>query len=212
MRSRSAGLTCSLVAAVMLSTVADGRAEEQHDYVGHAKCKTCHGKELMGNQVGEWKKSPHRQAFEILKSPESQAIAEAQGISGPAHEADACLSCHSTAHGVPPARMAYELKVSDGVQCESCHGPGRDYRKKKLMSDEKLAHAKGLWYPGDDDAICTACHNSKSPTWDTGRYTLPDGTTAGFDPVQAREKIAHPIPAHVKGRYIELEKQQKAAK
>lgn len=209
---RSAAMAFGLVVAAMLAAAADGRAAEEHDYIGNAKCKTCHGKELIGNQFGEWKKSAHHRAFETLKSPESQAIAVAQGIDGPAQEADACLSCHSTAHGVPPARMAYELKLSDGVQCESCHGPGRDFRKKKIMSDEELAHANGLWHAGDDDAICTACHNAKSPTWDTGRYTLPDGTTAGFDPAQGREKIAHPIPEDVKGRYIELEKQQKEAK
>ena len=53
MRSRVVGMVWGLVAAVVLSAAGDGRAAEEHDYVGYAKCKTCHGKELIGNQVSE---------------------------------------------------------------------------------------------------------------------------------------------------------------
>ena len=105
--------------------------------------------------------------------------------------------------------MAYDLETADGVQCESCHGPGRDYRKKKIMSDVEKARAKGLWDAENDAAICTACHNEKSPTFDPERYTLPDGTTTGFDFEQAKARVPHEIPEHVKGRYVELEEEEK---
>jgi hypothetical protein len=185
------------------------RAEPEHDYVGVGKCKSCHGKELMGDQVATWRDGPHGGAFETLRSPQSLAIAEELGLPGPPHEAGECLSCHATPYGVAPARLAFDLDLADGVQCESCHGPGRDYRKKKIMSDLDLARSKGLWDIASDEARCTACHNERSPTFDATRYTLPDASRVGFDFDQAKERIVHSIPEDVKGHYVELEKELK---
>jgi hypothetical protein len=95
------------------------------------------------------------------------------------------------------------------VQCESCHGPGADYRKKKVMSDRDRAKANGLWSPEKNPAVCMTCHNHKSPTFDPMRYALPDGTHSGFDFKQALTRISHPIPEEVRGRYIELEREHK---
>jgi hypothetical protein len=83
------------------------------------------------------------------------------------------------------------------VQCESCHGPGSEYRKKTVMADQKKAVAAGLVLPEKDEKVCTKCHNKDSPTWDAAK---------GFDFEAAKKKIAHPIPKDVKGHYIELEK------
>jgi hypothetical protein len=116
-----------------------------------------------------------------------------------------------TGHGVAAAQIRYPLKASDGVQCESCHGPGNDYRKKKVMSDEKKAIAAGMWQPGDEEKICTTCHNQKSPSWDPKKFKLANGSTVGFDFEQAKEKIAHPIPKDVKGHYLEIVAKRKAA-
>ncbi len=182
-----------------------------HQYVGASKCKTCHKKELMGDQYGTWSDGPHAEAFETLEEDDSTALAAKLGVAGPASEASECLSCHVTAFGQPAEAFYKDLEFEDGVQCESCHGPGRDYRKKKIMSDPEQAKAKGLWDPGAHAKICTECHNPRSPTWDPARYTLPDGTTAGFHFEQAKTRIAHPIPEDVKGRYLELEKAQKEA-
>lgn len=178
----------------------DRYAADEHAYVGAAKCRTCHKKALIGNQYGYWlERDPHRNAWETLESPESIALAKAQGIEGPPTQAGECLHCHQTGFGLSPARFAYRLAPEDGVQCESCHGPGRDYRKKKIMSDPERSASEGLWPAGDDPAICTACHNPESPTF------------RGFDFEEAKAQIAHPIPADVKGHFIELEKAAKKA-
>ena len=195
--------------ATLLAT-APAQAGREHDWVGVEKCRTCHEKELMGDQVSVWSKGPHRRAYETLKSAESLAIAERLGLEQPPQQSDACLRCHVSAHGVPPLRVAHPLEPSDGVQCESCHGPGRDYRKKRVMSNRKKAARKGLWDAGTDAAICTACHNEESPTFDSARYALPDGSTVGFDFEQAKQRYPHQIPEHVKGRFIELEEEEKA--
>ncbi len=181
---------------------------QDHQYVGAKKCRTCHKKELIGNQYGKWKESAHAEAIAALKTEEAIEAARERGIAGPPHEAKECLKCHATAFGLEAAQMKYTLNVADGVQCESCHGPGADYRKKKIMSDRDKAVAAGLVIP--DAETCVGCHNDESPSWDPTRYKLADGTTVGFDFEQAKEKIAHPIPEDVKGRYVELEKKQRA--
>ena len=173
-------------------------AEGDHHFVGADKCKTCHKKELIGNQYGVWLDGPHHRAYLTLRGEAAQAVAAERGLAVPPHEADDCLRCHTTSHGVPPERMANVLVPADSVQCESCHGPGADYRKKKIMSDRDKSIAAGMWEPGNEEKVCLTCHNDESPTWDAAK---------GFDYAAAKKKIAHPIPEDVKGRYIELEKE-----
>lgn len=174
-----------------------------HQYVGVADCGKCHKKELMGDQLAVWKKGPHAKAFETLKGDEAAKIAKERKLAAPAHETADCLKCHVTAFGAPASAFKKKpLKQSDGVQCESCHGPGSDYRKKKVMADYDKSVAAGMWDPGKDEKVCLACHNDESPTWDPAK---------GFDFAAAKEKIAHPIPEDVKGHYLEKEKAQKAA-
>ncbi len=199
----AATLVLGLVAAVAAS------AAEPHRYVGVRKCATCHKKELIGNQVAAWRELPHARAYATLESERSRAIAANLSLTAPPAQAPECLRCHVTAHGAPPSRFAYQLDPTDGVQCESCHGPGRDFRKKKIMSDRKKALAKGLWPADEDPAICITCHNPQSPTWDPERFTLDDGRSVGFDFELGKKRIAHPIPEDVKGNYLELEEEQK---
>ena len=105
--------------------------EVAHRYVGVRKCRTCHKKELLGNQVEAWRGGPHQPAYATLENEHSALLAKQLDLKLPAHESPACLRCHVTAYALPEAAFAYELDLVDGVQCESCHGPGRDYRKKK---------------------------------------------------------------------------------
>jgi hypothetical protein len=193
-----------LVAILGLLLIAGTAHAQTKDfkYVGVKKCKTCHKKELIGDQFGEWQKGQHSKAFETLKSEKALEVAKEKGLAGPPHEADDCLKCHVTGHGKPPAAFKKKpLAAKDGVQCESCHGPGSGYRKKKIMSDYDKSVANGMWDPGKDEKICTACHNDESPTWDAAK---------GFDYEAAKKEFAHLIPEDVKGKYLEIEKKRKA--
>jgi hypothetical protein len=188
-------------AALALLFLLASPALAEHKYIGAKDCGRCHKKELIGDQYGEWQKADHSKAFEVLKSDKAVELAKKKGITTPPHETDQCVKCHATAHGVTPEMTAKApLKLSDGVQCESCHGPGSDYRKKKTMSDHDKAVAAGMWEPGKNEKICLACHNDESPTWDPAK---------GFDYKAAKKAIAHPIPEAVKGRYLEAEKEAK---
>jgi hypothetical protein len=183
----------SFVLAAGVASAADAK------YVGAKGCKTCHKKELIGDQYGAWENAKHSKAFEALKSDKAVAIAKEKGIAGPPSEAKECLKCHMTAFGADASAFAKKpLAASDGVQCESCHGPGSLYKKKKTMADHDKSVAAGMWEP--NEKTCTGCHNDESPSF------------AGFNYKEAFEKIKHPIPAEVKGKYIEVEKKLKEEK
>jgi len=195
---------------IVIGVPADAASKEPK-YVGAKKCKSCHKKELIGNQYKAWAEAKHAGAFESLASDEALKEAKEAGITTPPQEAEECLKCHATAAIVKAEELAKKpLKMTDGVQCESCHGPGSLYRKKKVMADHDKSVAAGLVIP--DEEVCLKCHNDESPSWDPKKYELADGSTAGFDFDQAAEEIAHMIPEDVKGKYIEIEKKRKAEK
>lgn len=159
-------------------------------YVGTKSCKMCHKKPEEGEQFTKWQESPHAKAFEKLASPEAKEAAKKLGIDDP-QKSGKCLSCHSTAYNWTESVANAELPVEEGVTCESCHGPGKNYKKKEIMKDKAQAKVNGLL---DAKESCKLCHNDKSPSWKADRYTLKDGTKAGFDFDQAYEKIKHPVP------------------
>ena len=158
-------------------------AAEEFDYVGAANCKMCHNKDASGKQWDLWAASPHAKAYTTLASEQSLAIAKKMGIDNP-QQADACLRCHVTAHGVPAERIGRRFSIEEGIGCESCHGPGSAYNKlpakRQLMAGEIKPESIGLVEP--NEALCLQCHNDQSPTF------------KGFDYKAALKAIAHPYP------------------
>ena len=187
---RAAALIGLAVSTLCLS-VAASAADVEHDYVGAAKCKTCHKKDGIGNQYGVWLDGKHSKAYETLAGEQAGKWAAEAGVDDPQND-DKCVKCHVTAHGVPEERLSKKFDKTLGVQCEACHGAGKDYRKKKIMIDLDLAKSKGLVIPEEKD--CVTCHNDESPAWKPDRYTRDDGSKVGFDFDQAAKAIAHPVP------------------
>jgi YD repeat-containing protein len=183
--------TIGLMLLVFAFLLPKSAAAGEHEYTGFKKCKSCHKKEAIGNQIGVWMESKHAKAYETLATEKSKKWAAEAGVGDPQTD-ERCIKCHSTAHGVPDDMVSKKFDRTAGVQCESCHGPGKDYRKKKIMIDHDKAVEKGLILP--TAAVCTTCHNDESPAWDPKRYTLADGSTTGFDYDQAAKAIAHPVP------------------
>jgi hypothetical protein len=175
------GLSLGL-AALLAFACARGAAAEApaHAYVGAEKCKMCHNSPAKGAQFTKWTESKHSKAFATLAGEEAKKFAAAKGIADPQKDAQ-CLRCHVTGTGAPADKLTDKYKAADGVTCESCHGPGGDYWKMDVMKDLAKATAAGLVMP--NEATCTTCHNSESPTF------------KGFDFAAMKEKIAHPNPA-----------------
>lgn len=155
-------------------------------YAGQAKCKACHSMKKHGEMHGIWKRSLHARAYQTLLSPEAKAIAEARGLGDPAKEKD-CLRCHVSAHDVKAERIQRGFKIRDGVQCETCHGPGADHvrlRQKDLNAPAwrpELSRGE-IRLPSEKD--CRACHNPDSPTFEAH----------GFDFAKALGQIRHLHP------------------
>jgi len=189
----------TLALAGMLSSV--NAAEKTHDFVGAKKCKMCHNKPKVGDQYKIWLDTKHAKAFESLASEDAKKAAKKAGVKDP-QKSGKCLKCHSTAYNhqetiaknlkVKKSTGEPYLTVEEGVSCETCHFAGSDYKKKKIMKDEKLAVANGL--NPEPKKMCLKCHNDESPFWDPARFKLADGKTAGFDFDQAWEKIKHLRP------------------
>lgn len=116
---------------------ADSTTKVKHEYVGEKKCKICHKKDGIHPS---WLETEHAKAWDALK-PEDQKNKE-------------CVGCHSTG-------TTAKGELLTGVQCEACHGPGNDYKKKKIMEDQKASIANGLLIP--DEATCKICHNENVP-------------------------------------------------
>lgn len=134
-----------LVALVSLvAAVAVAQEKAKPTFVGAEKCaKMCHKA-----QYESWLTTKHAKAFETLK-PEEQKKAE-------------CVKCHTT------GALADGTQLT-GVQCESCHGAGSDYKKPTIMAKAKwaadpagqlkLAQEAGLVVP--DEKVCVTCHTKE---------------------------------------------------
>lgn len=175
-------LVCLLPAAGVLDASETGKV--QREFVGATKCKMCHKTPEQGQQFAIWEASAHAKAYATLAGEKAKEIAKAKGIADP-QKADECLQCHVTGHGVAAEFLGTKYDVAEGVSCESCHGAGGDYYKKKTMegiaSGEIEAASVGLVKP--DEKLCQQCHNEKSPTYKEFKFA------------ERVKQIAHPTPA-----------------
>lgn len=187
---KAAWVAGMLVAAV--GATAWAQSPDPTLYVGTKGCGMCHKKEEAGNQLAKWQESGHAKAFATLGTPEAKEAGKKVGVDDP-QTSGKCLKCHATAYNFTETLAGIEkIAVEDGVTCESCHGPGKNYKSKEVMKDRKQAEANGMIYPATKN--CTKCHNDQSPTWKADRYTKKDGSKTGFDEEQAAKKIEHPNP------------------
>ena len=119
---------------------------QDFEYVGAKKCKMCHNKDAKGAQYKQWASSVHAKAMESLSAEEAKD--------------PQCLKCHST-YGSVDQDLILTLKVTEGVSCESCHGPGSKYFPSGIMKNQAKSIAKGLILPTEE--VCVTCHNDESP-------------------------------------------------
>ena len=110
-----------------------------HSFVGTETCGMCHKSEKQGEQIDIWKTSAHSKAYETLKTAEADSIAKAKGLSTNAILSEACLKCHVSGYNINASLKTAKFKMEDGVQCETCHGAGADFKNLKVMKDQKVA-------------------------------------------------------------------------
>jgi len=131
----------------------DKAAAPAHAFIGVKKCMMCHKGEVKGNVHEKWLASKHAKAYQTLVDKKDGSEKKAE-----------CLVCHTTGFNaggyVPGAPTAAEF---EGVQCESCHGAGADF---KLTHGKDPAGAAKLGLVSKpNEATCKTCHNETSPTF-----------------------------------------------
>jgi len=147
--------------------------------VGAKTCGQCHSSAEKGDQFGLWLRSAHASSYAILGTSSAWEIASKAGLQGNPQAEIECLFCHATGFGQPPSGFAESFQAEEGVQCESCHGPGSDYSKDFVMRNRNDALAAGLVLP--DEKTCFPCHNGECPA-----------SSENFDFDPAVKAIAHP--------------------
>ena len=157
-------------------------AQTEHGYVGTSTCGMCHKSEKQGSQLSIWQNSKHASAYEALNTAKADEIAKSKGFQTKAIETPECLKCHTSGYNVDAKLIGDKFKITDGVQCETCHGPGADYKSKKVMENRDDAIANGLMVPANIEEFCITCHNAESPTyvefnfetmWDKIKHQVP---------------------------------------
>ena len=116
-------------------------------YVGADACKTCH---LAA--YDRWSLSRHAQAYDALQRVNK------------AFDAD-CIGCHTVGFNRDGGFIDAEVTTNlANVQCESCHGAGRDH----VATQGKKRSENNGW---EKAAICAQCHVEKhSPDFKVDAY------------------------------------------
>jgi hypothetical protein len=166
---RWAGLTRAL--SILFVLLAAGPAPAAGRYEGVASCagSTCHGraegdgKVVRQDELRIWQEpsarsGAHSRAFAALASARGQRIARTLGL-GNAETARACLGCHVTTTSPSGTRF----QPSDGVGCESCHGPSSGwiashYAVGASHAANLAAGMVALDQPGTRASVCLDCH------------------------------------------------------
>ncbi|MBK8958439.1 MAG: hypothetical protein IPM80_08360 [Proteobacteria bacterium] len=168
---RGMGVALTLLLSLGALTV---YAEESPDgppkYLGVVTCagSTCHG---AGRPVGDarisqteflsWHRDDaHSKAYRVLIEDKGQRIARNLGIDNAAN-APECLTCHATF--VPAEVRGKRFQLSDGVGCESCHGPaskwlGQHVTGEASREDNIRAGMVRTEEPVTRANLCLACH------------------------------------------------------
>jgi hypothetical protein len=144
----------------------------QHDakYVGPGSCSAvaCHGgiqpssvTKVMQNEYSTWVTADkHAHAYMALTEPLGKQIALTLKL-GPADKAQRCLVCHALS--VPSAQKAREFDVTEGVSCESCHGPASQWIGPHIQATASHSKMVSLGLYDNKNIVdrtekCLTCH------------------------------------------------------
>ena len=141
-----------------------------HKYVGPGSCSAvaCHGgiaprktTKVLQNEYSTWvTEDKHARGYTVLSEPLGRQMSAILKI-GPAEKAQRCLVCHALS--VSESERAREFDASEGVSCESCHGPSSAWLGPHVQAGAKhpdmvklgLVDNKNLAARSEE---CLTCH------------------------------------------------------
>ena len=109
--------------------------QQENGYASAAACQQCHEQEYL-----QWSATRHAFAYQTLLKKERYFDA-------------GCVSCHTTGFGYPTGfQIGDQNATLEGVQCETCHGPGKQH-----VGNPKKSNIRS----GADTSLCLQCHDTK---------------------------------------------------
>jgi hypothetical protein len=145
-------------------------ASAGYKYVGPGSCSAsaCHGgiqprdtTKVLQNEYSTWiVQDRHSRAYTVLTQPLAQRMAVILKIGAP-EKAQKCLVCHALAP--PPAEMGRQFDPSEGVSCESCHGPSSLWLGPHVQASARHAEMVKLGLVDNKNLVvraekCLTCH------------------------------------------------------
>ena len=109
--------------------------DQQNGYVSATACQRCHQQEYL-----QWSATRHAFAYETLLKKER-------------YFDSGCVSCHPTGFGYSTGfQIGDHDSTLKGVQCETCHGPGKQH-----VGNPKKSNIRS----SADTSLCLECHDTK---------------------------------------------------
>ena len=146
-----------------------GATETPANFLGANSCASasCHGGGgAKQNQFLVWSlKDFHSQRPPAtLATARAKQIADALVIKDPTSDAR-CTTCHAPLNSVPEKLRGENFKISEGVSCESCHGPAESWlrghtRTDWTRADRTAAGMRDLQNLYVRANTCVACHQN----------------------------------------------------
>jgi nitrate/TMAO reductase-like tetraheme cytochrome c subunit len=117
-----------------------GQESTADEFVGDKKCVSCHPSEHQVTVA-----SKHHHAFQTLIDKKSEFDPE-------------CLSCHTVGYGLHSGFIdAEKTPHLANVQCENCHGRGKEHVNAMLTAARKPSTLKPV-----TQATCIRCHDQEN--------------------------------------------------
>jgi hypothetical protein len=153
------------------SVLAFAQPQEPNKFNGPGSCASpaCHGAvevrsetPVQQNEYSIWVvKDKHARAFSVLSNDVAKRISRLMDLKQPDME-PRCLGCHAL-NAKDTERAETFRDISDGVSCESCHGPASNWLGKHTEKDWKHEDSvklgmKDLRDPANRAENCLRCH------------------------------------------------------
>jgi hypothetical protein len=141
-------------------------------FLGSQSCSasSCHGGAgEKSKQYTIWSTHDfhHARPYATLETARSERLAEVLKIGNPAQSAR-CTVCHAPFATVPAERLGHDVAVTEGISCESCHGPAENWIRSHTRPDythaDRIASGmrdmRNLYVRAN---TCVACHQNIDP-------------------------------------------------
>jgi len=209
LRRKSAGLLriVAVIGLIAAYPVASAYADGTFEGVASCAGSTCHGRAegngavVRQDEIATWQEpssttGAHSRAYAVLAGRRGQQIASTLGL-GSATRAEECLGCHATYE--PGAPKGARFQLSDGVGCESCHGPAggkwlsSHYARPASHRSNIADGLTALENPQVRAKVCLDCHFGST---DTGQFVTHEMMAAGHPRVSFELDLFSALQQH----------------